>query len=248
MARPSPSIAIALAALVVAAGGSATAATRVLITGGDIRNATLTGVDVRNASLTGADIRDGSIALRDLAPSARRTIGAQGVPGPQGPQGPAGAPGNSGATAAVPVPTPLASLDGGAQLIPSGRTTAVNWNEAADPNDAVDPDAMHSDDVNPDRLTPPIPGFYAVHVAVSWPANAVGDRELRIRRTSAGGGIREVPLARQAADGSSLVQNGSHLVRIDAGASISVLVRQGSGAELTLNPVRVSVTLTAPLR
>jgi hypothetical protein len=132
----------------------------VLITGGDIRNATLTGVDVRNASLTGADIRDGSIALRDLAPSARRTIGAPGVAGPQGPQGPAGAPGTSGGTAAVPAPTPVASLDGEAQPIASGRTTAVVRNEAADGDDAVDPDAMHSDVVNPDRLTPPIPGFF----------------------------------------------------------------------------------------
>ena len=241
MARPSPSMAVALAALVVAAAGSATAASRQLFTGGDIRNASLTGADVLNGSLTGVDVRNGSIRLGDLAPGARRAI-RTGSPGPQGPPGPPGA-----ATAAT-SPTPVASIDGDTQPIPTATTTRIAWNEATTGTGAADPDGMHDDAVNPDRLTPPTPGFYTVQAAVAWSANAVGERELRIRRNLAGGGLQSFPVARQDADGSAIAQNASFLVRIDPGDSISVEVRQSSGADLNLNPIQVSVTLAAPLR
>lgn len=236
MARPSPSMAVALAALAAAAAGSATAASK-LLTGGDIRNASLTGADVRNASLTGADIRKASIGVRDLAPSARTA----GSPGPQGPPGPPG-------TAATPPLTPVASIGGDTQSILNGTGTRVAWSEAATALGADDPDRMHDDAVNPDRLTPPSPGFYAVQVAVAWPANAAGDRELRIRRNLAGGGSQSSPVARQAADDSAIAQNGSLLVRIEPGDSVSVEVTQTSGVALDLSPIRISIALAAPLR
>jgi len=244
MARPSPAMAVALAALVAAAAGSATAASRQLFTGGDIQNASLTGADVANASLTGADVRNGTIGLVDLTRPARRAIGASGSPGPQGPPGP---PGTAG-TAAISPPTPVASIGGDTQPIPSGTTTRVAWNEANTVLGALDPDGMHDDAVNADRLTPPSPGLYTVHVAVVWPANATGERELRIRRNLAAGGLQSSPVARQAADGSAIAQNGSFLVRIDPGDSVSVEVRQNSGVDLNLNPIQVSIAFAAPLR
>lgn len=98
--RPSPGTVIACVALVLACGGSATAASLI------------TSAQVKDESLTGADVRDGSLARADLAASARSSAtrrgprgprgrrglrglagapGPQGIPGAQGPQGPPGA-------------------------------------------------------------------------------------------------------------------------------------------------------------
>jgi hypothetical protein len=83
-------MAVSLAALVVALGGTATAGTLI------------TGRSVKDGSLTGRDIHDGSIQSRDLAPSMRKfftsnaakkeppLVVLSGPPGPQGPVGPAG--------------------------------------------------------------------------------------------------------------------------------------------------------------
>jgi hypothetical protein len=83
-------MAVSLAALVVALGGTATAGTLI------------TGRNVKDGSLTGRDIHDGSIQSRDLTPSLRKLFSTgtakkepplvvlSGPPGPQGPTGPAG--------------------------------------------------------------------------------------------------------------------------------------------------------------
>ncbi len=238
MNRPSPSMAVALAALVVATAGSATAASRRLFTGADVKNATLTGADVRNASLTGADVRNGSIGLSDLGAAARDAIDAPGPQGPAGPTGPAGAV----------APVPLADIGGDSQAIPDATTTEIVWTEAVAGVAAQDPDGMHDDAVNPSRLTPPSPGFYTVQVTVVWTQNAVGDRELRVVRRPAGGGVESSPVARQTGDASAIAQNASFLVRIEAGDAIAVTARQGSGAPLNLNPIRISLVRSAPLR
>lgn len=119
MRRPSPSMVVATAALIVATAGGGYAASD-QITGAKIKNNTVTsadlrngngvrGIDVRDNSLTGrdirglgsADIRDGAIRLRDLSPAARAAqvagaTGPQGPTGPAGPQGPAGPTGPTG--------------------------------------------------------------------------------------------------------------------------------------------------------
>ena len=68
----------------------------------------LTGKDVKNASLTGADLRKGSVGIDRLRPAevaklrgpgvvgASGAIGPSGSAGPAGPAGPAGAPGAAG--------------------------------------------------------------------------------------------------------------------------------------------------------
>ncbi|MCU0308812.1 MAG: hypothetical protein MUE51_13800 [Thermoleophilia bacterium] len=83
MKRPSASMVVAVTALSVALGGTATAAK--LITGAQIRNGTITRADL-------------APSLRaDLArPAVQSVAGPQGLPGPAGPQGPAGAPGPAG--------------------------------------------------------------------------------------------------------------------------------------------------------
>ena len=58
--RPSPSMAVAMLALLVALGGTSYAA--VQITGKNVKNSSLTGADVKNSSLTTAKNSAGSVA------------------------------------------------------------------------------------------------------------------------------------------------------------------------------------------
>jgi hypothetical protein len=74
---------VAIAALVVAMAGSATAAA--MITGADIKNATITSKDVKDRSLKAKDLKKSE--LKKL----RGKQGPAGATGPVGPQGPAGA-------------------------------------------------------------------------------------------------------------------------------------------------------------
>jgi len=92
---------LALLALVLSTGGTATAAKLV------------GGKQVKDSSLTGADLKDRSVGVSDLARAVRGRTGAPGAPGPAGPAGPAGPTGPAGDTGA---PGP----DG----TPGGRTKA----------------------------------------------------------------------------------------------------------------------------
>ncbi len=65
---PSPAMVVALAALFVALGGSATAA--VLITGGNIKNGTIRGIDIRNGGLTGLDVKNNTVVGADVRESS----------------------------------------------------------------------------------------------------------------------------------------------------------------------------------
>ncbi len=138
MRFPSPSMAVALAALVVATVGSAPAARQLL-----------TGADVKDGSLTGADIRPGSLTVRNLSPAALdallgstgpgstpiaasnlRSENARGSRGPRGPRGPRGTAGMTGVTGAAgargaPGPTGAAGA-AGARGAP-GSTTISSW-------------------------------------------------------------------------------------------------------------------------
>lgn len=84
--RPSlkitPSIVLASAALVIASGGSAYAATQ--IGSSDIRDNTIRSTDVKDDSLLGRDVKNGTLRAQDFAPGTLRT-------GPRGATGPAGA-------------------------------------------------------------------------------------------------------------------------------------------------------------
>jgi hypothetical protein len=76
MRKPSPALAVALIALFVALGGTATAG-GLLITSRQIKNGTIQAVDINSRT------------LRTLA-GRQGPAGAEGPPGPQGPSGPPG--------------------------------------------------------------------------------------------------------------------------------------------------------------
>jgi hypothetical protein len=64
--RPSAATVIALIALFVAIGGTAGAATKLIITGANVKNHSLTGADVKNGSLTGTQIKKGSLTGKQI--------------------------------------------------------------------------------------------------------------------------------------------------------------------------------------
>jgi hypothetical protein len=91
--RPSASMLVAILAVVLACGGSATAAR--LITGKQIKNNSVTSSDVRNNSLRSKDVRNRSLLAKDfkrgqLPRGAQGPQGLRGSTGATGPRGPAG--------------------------------------------------------------------------------------------------------------------------------------------------------------
>ncbi|HEY8582059.1 MAG TPA: hypothetical protein VIL49_03900 [Capillimicrobium sp.] len=82
MRRPSPSLAVAIAAVVLAGTGSATAA------------GLIDGSQLVKGSVTSAKVRDQSLRVNDLSLNARSEL--RGQQGPQGVQGPNGDPGVKG--------------------------------------------------------------------------------------------------------------------------------------------------------
>jgi hypothetical protein len=85
---------VALTALVVAMGGSATAA--VLITSKQIKNNSIRGIDVKRGSLTGSDVKNRSLTPADFRGSVQGPAGAKGDKGDPGAAGAPGAPGERG--------------------------------------------------------------------------------------------------------------------------------------------------------
>lgn len=103
--RPSPALVVALVALFVAFSGTATAA--LVMTGKNIKDATITGKDVKNRAL-------GTNKLSERAVSALKgqsgPAGPQGATGPQGPTGEAGVQGPKGDTGVAQITTRIAGI------------------------------------------------------------------------------------------------------------------------------------------
>ena len=66
--RPSPSLVVAVVALVLALGGGAYAAAT--ITGKDIKNGSITGKDIKKGSLTGKQVKNNSITGKQVKESS----------------------------------------------------------------------------------------------------------------------------------------------------------------------------------
>ena len=79
--RPTPSMLVAVLALVVATGGTSYAA--LSITGKDIKNGSVTGKDVKDKSLTGKDVKNRSLLAKDFK-RGQLPAGPKGATGPTG--------------------------------------------------------------------------------------------------------------------------------------------------------------------
>lgn len=83
---PSPSMVVSVIALIVALGGTATAASVLIrsssqikngaVTGADLRNGTVRSSDLRDRGVLGRDLRDGEITVRHLDGPLRETLAA----------------------------------------------------------------------------------------------------------------------------------------------------------------------------
>lgn len=98
--RTSAPMVIASLALFLAAGGTSlasdvTESAAKLITGKQVKNATLTGADLKNGSVASVDVKDGNLRARDFK-AGELPAGAQGPTGPQGATGPQGVTGPTG--------------------------------------------------------------------------------------------------------------------------------------------------------
>jgi uncharacterized protein YjbI with pentapeptide repeats len=102
--------------LFVVLGGTAFAATTV-ITGKDVKNASLTGKDVKNASLTGTDVKNGSLTGTDVMDKSLSPADFSGsVQGPKGDKGNKGDPGEKGDPGDPGLAFGFASFGGGGSL------------------------------------------------------------------------------------------------------------------------------------
>lgn len=81
LSLPSPAMGVALAALVVALGGTSYAA--LVVTSKDVKNGSLTSADLRNGTVRSADVRDRSLRKVDF----RKGQLPRGATGPAGPAG-----------------------------------------------------------------------------------------------------------------------------------------------------------------
>jgi hypothetical protein len=79
ISRPSPSLVVSIAALVVACAGTATAAGVLITNSSQVKVGAINGSDIKNRSLTGIDIADGTISARQLKKSVGSSLSASSV-------------------------------------------------------------------------------------------------------------------------------------------------------------------------
>jgi hypothetical protein len=203
------------------------------------------GDNVVSDSLTGADIQESS--LQGLQ-------GADGQQGPTGPQGPVGPQGPAGSNATIngvaaggdltgtypnPQLAPTAIGIGDLPQLPGAyalKTTDQNIESAASGEDLeLDAEAFDIGNMYTapnDFITVPAAGTYLVSGYVAWDdEDPDPDRTIGIEDTSG----TDLARATQTAAGTgSTLQNVSAVARLDAGETIKLRIRQGSGTTTTL--------------
>jgi hypothetical protein len=226
--RPSGATLVALLALFIALGSSATAA--VLVTGRQVKDGSLTGADVKNRSLTAKDLRKGTIPAAKAGPVG--PAGAKGDPGPKGDPGQPGPKGDTGPSAA--------------EVVRPAASAFATANQPIAPNDAgqdvtlggesLDVGGLHSAG-QPDRLIAPVDGIYSVSGAVCWEPNATGMRQLQLRVDSVDGPAASSWPARSrvgAAGDGTTCQSVSALVGVPAGSAVRLVPSQSTSGTLNI--------------
>jgi hypothetical protein len=210
---PSPAMMVALIALFVALGGSATAA--LVITGANIKNGTVSGLDLKNGSVTGYDLKNGAVGRDDLKDGS--VTGAKVRNGTLTPGKISG------------IPAARITRGSSNQTIANATPTYVEFdNEVFDTAGLFDP-------ANPQVLKAPIAGLYLVTGSVRWEVDANGTRFAAFEISPSSPSPWVAPDWRNAAtDGASTDQEISTLVALEANQTVRLRVHQTSGSPLDL--------------
>jgi hypothetical protein len=112
--RPSPSVLIAIAAVVIASASSAVAAT-LISSSSQIEDNVILSRDIHDNTLRGQDVQNGTLGAEELTSGARESLrGPKGVTGAQGPRGLRGRVGPEGSAAISLVSYPSSTVAVGA--------------------------------------------------------------------------------------------------------------------------------------
>jgi hypothetical protein len=113
--------------------------------------------------------------------------------------------------------------------ITSGQSIANNTTiKLSFQSENFDTADLHSNTVNPTRLTAPKPGLYQVNAGVVWQNNASGSRELWLLSGGSPGAWSQI----HSTLASGPRQTVSDLISLPAGGFVEALVRQTSGGSL----------------
>lgn len=124
----SPSLVVAIVALVAALSGTAVAAKYMVTSSSQIKNGTIRGADIRNSTISLAKLSKSAQQAISHAPGggANGANGQNGAPGPQGPAGPQGPQGPQGPAGGGPITDVAYATGGGASTYSS-----TSWTEVA---------------------------------------------------------------------------------------------------------------------
>jgi hypothetical protein len=189
------------------------------------------------------------VATKQGATTAKKKRGPPGPPGPAGAPGPVGPQGAAGLltgpaggdlTGNFPNPQIASQAVGPGEtgVVPAAKAvtntlvSVPNNTQTTLPFDGTQFDYanLHSNTINPQRLTAPIAGVYLVEAEVVW---AVSDSGVGVREITLGGPIGGGADVRKEADATiNTVNNLSTIVELLPGDDVTVVATQTSGAAL----------------
>jgi hypothetical protein len=214
--RPSPAMAVAMAALVVAVVGTAIAAPAAL-NKAETKQVKKIARSQANQQIgkLGPGLSVASAGTADTANTASSAGTANTV--------------ENGAigTAQLASTIPAASAYTTGQTITSGSHTIVALN-----GENYDTAGMHDNVFDNSRVTAPVDGIYAANGLVEWEADTSGARLLRLQKN----GSVQIASVNQAPVTAATAQSVTAYVALAAGEYVEMLIFQDSGGPLDLSP------------